>query len=370
LAVLTAWACVAAAAVLYWTRTVSFGEQARLGSIGISAFGVLMAAGWDAWMPDRFRARGHAALIALMTCLAVSLVPFLHGAYALPTAVAGEPAPDRPADAHYAAGMRVLGVDFPRGAAIDPGGSIPVRVYLSTDKVIDADYTMFLHLADDGQRLLYHYDGAPVGGRHPTRQWRPGSVFVDAFDVRSSDVPTDAALATLSLGFYPFEQPDRRLQAMDATGADIGDRIVLGRVRVHGKVPTAAAPPGSPVVEWANGIALAAVSVQRDAAAGPTGVDLTWTTDRTQQADYTVFAQVLDADNRILAQVDSQPLGGSWPTSTWRSGDVIRDALRWDSNPAGWRRLVVGLYGADGRRVPLTKPAGVFPDAAELASSP
>ena len=49
--VLLPWLGVVAAMVLYWTRTVEYGEQGRLAHVGASAFGVAMVAGWQAWLP-------------------------------------------------------------------------------------------------------------------------------------------------------------------------------------------------------------------------------------------------------------------------------------------------------------------------------
>ena len=60
---------------------------------------------------------------------------------------------------------------------------------------------------------------------------------------------------------------------------------------------------------------------------------------------------MLDAGNTILAQVDSPPQGGQYPTSTWRAGDVITDTLAWDGDVAGWERIIVGLYDSDGGRL-------------------
>ena len=100
------------------------------------------------------------------------------------------------------------------------------------------------------------------------------------------------------------------------------------------------------------------------------GIALTWAPTATIQSDYTVFVQVLDAGSNILAQVDSQPQGGSYPTSTWRLGDVITDTITWpgEAGTGGWARVIVGLYGADGKRLPLQDGADHFEVAHSAAS--
>jgi hypothetical protein len=348
--------------VLYWTRTVEYGEQGRLAHVGASAFGVVMAAGWQAWLPGSSRGRRgpHLVLAAGALVTALALLPFLHASFGLPSAVAaagGEGlTTDRPLAANFAGGMRLLGVDFPTGAALESGKSLPLTLYFTADAPIVEDYTLFLHVADAANRLLYQFDGVPVEGRHPTRQWLPHQVFADTHFIMVDEIPQDG-LATLSMGFYPIADPAARVEVYDAAGRPLGDRLVLAPLRLHAQ-PQQQPPPAGAAGTWQNGIVLASAVLSTTAAGTPGGITLTWTPSATIQADYTVFVQVLDAQNNILAQVDSPPQGGSYPTSTWRAGDVITDTLAWEADVNGWQRVIVGLYGADGVRVPLAGGAG------------
>jgi len=62
---------------------------------------------------------------------------------------------------------------------------------------------------------------------------------------------------------------------------------------------------------------------------------------------YTVFVHLLDADNRIVAQMDSEPLGGTHPTTEWQIGEIVRDnyglLIAPDTLP-GEYLLEVGMY--------------------------
>ncbi len=358
------WLAIVALSVLYWTQTVEYGEQGRLAHIGASAFGVTMAIGWAGWVPARWRAAMHGVLAAVMVALAVAGFTFLHAAFALPAAVVQPFEPQRPIDAHFGGGMRVVGVDFPAGAAVEPGATLPVTVYFTTDAPIAEDSTLFLHLAGAGDSLLYQFDGVAGAGRHPTRQWVPGVVFADHYDL---PIPagTSAQLATLSLGFYPAEDSALRRQVTDANGYGLGDRLVVAPVRIAAAVAPAPAA-GSPLATWSNGITLLDAQLQRSAAGQPQGVTLTWGTTAALDTDYTVFVQVLDGENRILAQADRQPQAGQAPTSTWRAGDRVEDAILWDGDTQGWARVIVGLYAADGARLAVQEPA-TLPDAVEIA---
>lgn len=81
-------------------------------------------------------------------------------------------------------------------------------------------------------------------------------------------------------------------------------------------------------------------------AAGPTARPLT------------VFVQLLDAANRVVAQHDGQPLAGSYPTTRWQEGETVVERIRLTlpvTLPPGPYRLIAGLYDlATGRRVGVT----------------
>ena len=289
---------------------------------------------------------------AVVTALA--LVPFLQNSFGLPPSAGLPLAPDRPLAASFVGGMRLLGVDLPAGAALEPGKPLPLTLYFTTDAPIPEDYTLFLHVAGAGDQLLYQFDGVPVGGRHPTRQWIPGQVFADTHVITIDEIPEDG-LATLSMGFYPIADPNTRVEAYDPNGEPIGDRLVLAQLRLHKQAAAPQPASGGPAGMWQNGIVLDSARLATDTQGLPTGITLTWAPTATIQSDYTVFVQVLDATNNILAQVDSEPQGGSYPTSTWRAGDVITDTVTWpgEADTIGWARVIVGLYGADGKRLPL-----------------
>ncbi|HRW46686.1 MAG TPA: glycosyltransferase family 39 protein [Caldilinea sp.] len=360
------WLAIVALSVLYWTQTVEYGEQGRLAHIGASAFGVTMAVGWAGWLPARWRSLAHGLLVAAMIAAAAAGFVVLRDAFALPPAAGAMAAPQRALDARFDGGMRVVGVDFPAGAAVAPGSTLPVTLYFTTDAPIAEDYTLFLHLAGEGDELLYQFDGVAQAGRHPTRQWVPGMLFADRYDI---PIPATASpqLATLSLGFYPAEDANLRRPLIDASGQVLGDRLVLAPVRIvePGQGAPAAAPP---LARFDNGITLLGAQLQSGEDGMPAGVSLTWGTTTTLHSDYTVFVQVLDAENRILAQVDQQPQEGQSPTSTWRAGDVVQDAAAWTADTSGWARVIVGLYGADGVRLGVVEPV-TLPDAVQIATA-
>ena len=97
---------------------------------------------------------------------------------------------------------------------------------------------------------------------------------------------------------------------------------------------------------------------QREAAPGDVvQVRLRWRALAPIQQRYKVFLQLLGPGDRLIAQRDSEPAGGSRPTSTWQAGDVIEDnygLLIPLATPPGEYRLIAGMYDAtNGQRLPV-----------------
>lgn len=88
---------------------------------------------------------------------------------------------------------------------------------------------------------------------------------------------------------------------------------------------------------------------------------LVWEALRPVEADYTVFAHLLGPHGEIVAQRDSPPLRGTYPTSAWEPDTPVVDRyviiVPADAEPGSYT-LVLGLYEADsGRRLPVRSNA-------------
>ena len=99
----------------------------------------------------------------------------------------------------------------------------------------------------------------------------------------------------------------------------------------------------------------------------PLRLTLIWRAgERAAPVSYTVFAQLISEDGRVIAQSDAIP--GDRPTTGWRAGEYILDEHSLRSNNGaqpGRARLIVGLYdAASGARVHL----GDGTDAVTLAT--
>jgi hypothetical protein len=145
---------------------------------------------------------------------------------------------------------------------------------------------------------------------------------------------------------------------MDQSGALLGDRLILGTVRIMAAPLLAQPLAEQPLARWQNGIHLIASEIDQDEAGTPSVIRLQWQATANGVTEYTVFVQLLNANNAVLAQRDQQPQGGKAPTSTWRRGEIIADVYVLDPPAQPWQRLIIGLYDQGGERLLRADPGG------------
>ncbi|MCY3780741.1 MAG: glycosyltransferase family 39 protein [Chloroflexi bacterium] len=76
-------------------------------------------------------------------------------------------------------------------------------------------------------------------------------------------------------------------------------------------------------------------------------VGIFWLANGVPETRYKVFVQLLDSEGRLVAQRDSEPAGGTWPTISWEAGYNYYDyhaLLIPETLPSGDYTLIAGLY--------------------------
>jgi hypothetical protein len=79
---------------------------------------------------------------------------------------------------------------------------------------------------------------------------------------------------------------------------------------------------------------------------------LFWEPLRSLPSDYTTFVHLRNGDGVTVAQRDTQPLNGAYPTSRWQPGETVIDLILLSlpaDLPFGRYQLVVGMYQLDTR---------------------
>ena len=88
---------------------------------------------------------------------------------------------------------------------------------------------------------------------------------------------------------------------------------------------------------------------------------LYWQATGPVDGQYTVFVHLLDAGGERYAQGDGPPVRGLQPMSHWQPGEILPDRRTIDlppDLPPGRYSLAIGLYRANGSRLPISTAAG------------
>lgn len=193
-------------------------------------------------------------------------------------------------------------------------------------------YAIFGHLVNSHGQVVAETDNPML----PSVDWRAGEEVVQWLDL-----PLQAGLPPgrylLDLGIYAQDGVVRQ-ELTDASGKSIGSSLTIGPF----VMPPAPAPPVSGVeATLGDGIDLLAHSASPGA--GGVQVQLTWAATSRPSKSYTVFIHLLDAAGKMVAQADSQPRGGDFPTSVWQAGDRIADSYSLQA-PPGRYTVEAGMY--------------------------
>lgn len=245
-------------------------------------------------------------------------------------------------------GLRLAGYKLPAAAKAGE----PLRMSLlweipgETQDLPWGDYVLFAHLLDREGRALAQQDWGIFQYR---LFWRNGEYMVSTYDLPLG-ADLGPGLAYLSLGAYEFYGREQ-VGWLDG-GKPAEKSYQVGPL----KLLPAQAPPaprtsvGATFGDWLQleGYDLAASAVK---AGEGLDVVLTWRALMAPPGDYTMSLQLLDGAGRLVAQQDSPPVDGDYPTSAWAAGERVRDARRLALPPGlapGSYRLVAVVYASQG----------------------
>jgi hypothetical protein len=276
--------------------------------------------------------------------------------------VAGPPLPAEAAVLHpFGPEIRLYGATVAQTAP----DQLTVRLVWGARYPIAANYGISLRLRDATGREWAAMDTQPGYGFLPTSLWRPGEMVTDRYEFPlPADLPQGEEY-TLHVVLYRFPS----LQA-------VGERPV-GPFTVPLETPYEEKPaprqftlPPVPYpmgVTFGGEIRLAGYAVTREG--NRLLLTLYWQALTAPRGDYTRFVHLFDpTTGALVAQNDSPPRGGKYPTSWWVAGEVVTETvtLPLEEVPPGAYRLAVGLYdatvtrllavGPDGQPVPDDRP--------------
>ncbi len=244
-------------------------------------------------------------------------------------------------------------IAFAPGLVLQEAAPLPARAAPGTPLQIDLVWQATAELPDlrpllllaQGQTLLAANDEAPFNGRYPTSSWQVGELVHEPRTLLVPAGSSGEAQLILQLGETSVKLGEVSIEAQDylyeppqmAHDLDIrfGDVARLAGYSVEPRPHTAAKTLPLTLL-WES---------------------LSDGADK----DYVVFAHLLDADGRLIAQHDGPPVQGARPTRGWVSGEYLLDVHEiafLDPAYAGPAWIEVGLYDpAGGERIPLSDGA-------------
>ncbi|HMQ56433.1 MAG TPA: hypothetical protein PKD98_30420, partial [Anaerolineae bacterium] len=299
--------------------------------------------------------------------------------------------PQRSIDLNWANQIELTGYDvWPD--LIRPNQPLTLNLYWHSSTDLTFDYHLFLQLIDSAGHPITQWEGEAVG--EDMYRWRPAGILpsqhtlwvgpetppgpylvrLGFFDRHSGQrLPLVSSPATnnqpvdqVELGlFYVLpendspdpRQPVRPLQAnfaeaIELTGVTLPVAMSNGQLVMssdHSSTPPLLQPSNPPTFQPSN-----LPTFQ------PSNLSLLlhWRALQPTDRPYTVFLQLLNANNEVVAGFDRQPFNGLYPTSRWSPGELIVDAfelpLPAEGLAPGSYRLITGFYEVEsGQRLPL-----------------
>jgi hypothetical protein len=147
---------------------------------------------------------------------------------------------EHPLEATFADTIELNACAF-KPSPLAPGDVLHVSLSWHHLHQTESDYTVFVHLVDENQRVWTQHDGQPVGGSRPTSSWQPGE---DVTDNHGLAVPLDIPPGEyrLALGLYDPTTGDRLSVALDQQ-TELSDRVLVGPVLIN-ETSRGLEPPG------------------------------------------------------------------------------------------------------------------------------
>jgi 4-amino-4-deoxy-L-arabinose transferase-like glycosyltransferase len=326
------WLLLFAAGLVRWTAVNTDAAQWRLLLPAYPALATLIVLGlWQL-------VRGWVlALPAGLAVLSVASLLFVIRPAYMPDPPYGGSI-QHPLSARFGDALELAGYDDPAPRDALPGQPVSIALYWRALKPIEEDDILHLAALDASGRSGWEESTWPEEGRAPTSGWRPGTLVRDVHLLHAPALA--AGVWNLQLDVYrPLEgAPRLPINAAGNTVVNVGRFLRLP--------PQTAAASAQPEAVFGGNLAL--LRHRQLVSGNDLQVGLQWRAAGRVNRDYTVFVHLLDGAGALVAQNDSQPGGGGFPTSLLPVGVTVDDAhvLPAGALAPGDYQIEVGVYDA------------------------
>lgn len=260
---------------------------------------------------------------------------------AVPLPLLNEPRPHYTLpDARIVPQVQVLGFDLDP-ALPQPGTPVRVLVYYHALERMYPMYSSMLSVTDLTGNLIGEFNSFPGSRYFPTYRWYEiGNYYRDAYSfILPADVP--AGLYHLDLYWYEYDLTTQK------SNFDKEFHAALGTVRFGDLAAENIAHPQATRVGEAITFLGWSGNTEKVARGQSLNLDLFWRADRPMKEAYSVFVHLVDADGQVVANADSAPASGLFPTYRWTPGEGVRDRhllkIPTDLAPGNYA-IEIGMY--------------------------
>jgi 4-amino-4-deoxy-L-arabinose transferase-like glycosyltransferase len=318
-------------AATFYVATIAWsGIQGRYLLPGIAVWAALLAGGLLAWIPLRVRPVAAGGFTLGLGALAfTALLGFF-----LPAYRPSPPVTDNltALNYEYAGAARLISSQLLTSSAA-PGELVVVTLTWQALTTPQDALRVYVHaIAPDGSPAqdFIGRDSYPGTGNFLSEDWQAGDTWSEHHLIPVADDTPTQTVYTLVAGLSDA-QTDAPLES---TAPD--NLPVIGQLAVPGERRDRA----NPTYRFGDriGIGTPDISISE----GVVNLCLPFLALEDGTGDYQVFVHVFDADGSLIAQNDSPPLQGRYPTRYWRKGERIVDCMTFEVDALD--TIAFGLY--------------------------
>ena len=287
-----------------------------------------------------------------------SLIGVIAPAYAPPASISIEDVrrQTRSVDIRFGDAVILLGYAIDQDRVL-PGNDLQVTLCWQPLAATATPAYFFIHLLGENDSMVGQRSSLHGLGRYPSINWSAGRIFCDIVPLRVSGTAPAPRVYQVEVGVVDLAS-DKRLTPTGPGNVQLSPAIIT-QIKVRSSQKPNEAIPHQTEVELGQQIDLIGSDVRPPQVIAGEAVTVTlyWRAKQVPVADYTVFVHMIDSQGQMVAQADSQPQSGSYPTSFWDVDELVADPHTL-SIPAGVQpdtyTVRVGLYQlTTGERLPV-----------------
>ncbi|HLY28942.1 MAG TPA: hypothetical protein VKQ72_21525, partial [Aggregatilineales bacterium] len=238
------------------------------------------------------------------------------------------------------------------GGDLHPGDTLQFMMPFHVDartSHFSRDWSIFIHLENADGLIVWQRDVYPGQGKYATSLMNGEMLWYNRFAVSIPDHAYAPQSLRVYMGMYDLHSGARMIS--QGSGASSDNHMYLGTIRLIAREDSSLPGIPNPMhVNFGGEAELLGYDVSRLAVypGQPITVTLYWRPIHPLTTDYHVFTQILmPGTSNVVGSSDSMPDNYNLPTTTWKPGEIVKDAhtftLHADASPDNWQ-LIMGLY--------------------------